>query len=237
MEAKRVNRATNLIILGDSNAKGITNKNSRLSLCQVNAASLIANHFQFPLTNLSYYGQTIAKVCQRGFLSKILAHKMPHKRNLVVINLGSNDADYNWIDVGITGGTQHGPRTSPEDFEKFYTELVLNLKKHGFEVLICSLLPLVSARYFDSTLCNLSPKENILKLLDGDKNNLIIHQDIFNNLVLKIAQELNIPLLDLRNIILSTPNWQDLYSVDGIHLTEEGQELIANKIISSYSLE
>ncbi len=228
--------ATNLILLGDSNSKGIITNNSRLSIAKVTAAGLVANHFKYPLTNLSYFGQTLAKVCGRGFFDKVVAKKQEGGRNLVVINLGSNDADYNWLDVEALGGTNHTPRTLPHEFEASYIDFIRLLRNSGFEVRICTLLPLVSERYFDSTLVNLCSEDKILELLDGNKNNLIHHQEIFNNIIKEISHKEQVPVINLREMVLSTPNWHDLYGEDGIHLTESGQEFMANKVISSFNI-
>lgn len=225
---------TNLIVLGDSNTKGIINKNCKLQISKTNAVELIANHFKFSVTNISYYGQTLSKAYSKRFVDKILASKKPNMRNIVAISLGSNDADYNWIDVGLYPDQPHSSRTKLADFEVYYTSIIEFLQKNDFEIIMCSLLPFVPESYFDMVLTKLSDADSILKLLDGDKHNLVLHQDIFNEKIKEIAQKNNIKLLDLHEIVQNIPNWHRLYCLDGIHLTEKGQEIIANKIIESY---
>lgn len=227
-------QTTNLIVLGDSNSKGIINENSKLIISSTNAISLVASKFKFSLTNLSYYGQTLAKFCNKGFIRKVIDNKKPEMRNLVVINLGSNDADYNWTDVGLNKNSSHGPRTLPADFKQYYTDLVNELRENGFEVMACSLLPIVSKQYFDNILNYMSDKKILMKLLDGDKNNLMVRQEIFNDIILDVSQKMSVPVLDLRNMMLRQPRWQKLYCYDGIHLTEKGQKFMAKEVIKAY---
>lgn len=197
-------------------------------------SGLVASKFKFSLTNLSYYGQTLAKFCNKGFIRKVIDNKKPEMRNLVVINLGSNDADYNWTDVGLNKNSSHGPRTLPADFKQYYTDLVNELRENGFEVMACSLLPIVSKQYFDNILNYMSDKKILMKLLDGDKNNLMVRQEIFNDIILDVSQKMSVPVLDLRNMMLRQPRWQKLYCYDGIHLTEKGQKFMAKEVIKAY---
>ena len=226
--------ATNLIVLGDSNAKGIIHQNSRLILSPTNAINRIACSLDYTVTNLSFFGQTIAKAYKKGFIDKILAKKQQNVRNLVVINLGSNDADYDWSIVGANPKDQHYPRTSVQEFEEYYTKIIKSLQNNGCEVMICSLLPLVAEKYFDNVLTTYVDTQSMLEILEGDKNNLTMHQKIFDDIIYRIAKENNLRLLDLRQIMLNNPSWRDLYCEDGIHLNEKGQEFIANEVLKVY---
>ena len=64
---------------------------------------------------------------------------------------------------------------------------------------------------------------------DAERNKRVI---VRNNVVLELADEYDLPVIDLYSL---TDAHRDLLSADGVHLTAQGYEMLANKIVKAVS--
>ncbi len=231
-----MNNQTNLIILGDSNAKGVVRDiQDKYVVAENNTVNIISNYFQCETHNISFFGQTLEKAYKKGFVQKVLQYKSDTLRNVVTINLGGNDSDYDWAKVAKEPTKKHESRTNIDNFEKYYRDAIHFLRENGFEVYMCTLLPFVPKLYFDTVVSKLGSPHNIMFYLDNDVNNLLTAQINFNEKIIQIAENEHVRLLDLRTLIQKNKNWKKLYCDDGIHLSEAGHKYLAQKIIETYA--
>lgn len=230
-----MNNKINLVILGDSNAKGVIRDIQDKYVVEPNSAvNLITEKMQCETHNISFFGQTLEKAYKKGFVKKVLEYKNPDARNIVVINLGGNDSDYDWSKVSKEPTEIHSSRTNLGNFEKYYREAIHFLRENGFEVYMCTLLPFVPKLYFDTVVSKLGRAHNIMFYLDNDVNNLLSDQITFNEKIIEIAKSEKVKLLDLRTLIQTNKNWKKLYCDDGIHLSTKGHEYLAKKVFETY---
>lgn len=225
----------NLVILGDSNAKGVIRDIQDKYVVEPNSAvNIISEQMQCEMHNISFFGQTLEKAYKKGFVEKVLEYKSDTLRNIVAINLGGNDSDYDWSKVSKEPTSRHSSRTNLNNFEKYYRESIHFLRENGFEVYMCTLLPFVPKLYFDTVVSKLGSAHNIMFYLDNDVNNLLTDQITFNEKITQIANDEQVKLLDVRTLIQKNKNWKKLYCDDGIHLSAKGHEYLAKKILDTY---
>lgn len=230
-----MNNQTNLVILGDSNAKGVVRDiQDKYVVAPNSTVNIISEKVGCETHNISFFGQTLEKAYKKGFVEKVLQYKSDKLRNLVVINLGGNDSDYDWTKVSKEPTQPHSSRTNLDNFDKYYREAIHFLRENGFEVYMCTLLPFVPKLYFDTVVSKLGSAHNILFYLDNDVNNLLSDQIMFNERIIQIAKDEKVKLLDLRSLIQKNKNWKQLYCDDGIHLSERGHAYLAKKILETY---
>ena len=93
---------------------------------------------------------------------------------------------------------------------------------------LLSLPPLDADKFFNWVSKGNSP-ENILKWL-GDVDHIFRWHSSYNDVVCKLANELKVPLIDIRSTLLTKENYTDYICDDGMHLNKKGHKLISNKV-------
>ena len=118
----------------------------------------------------------------------------------------------------------HLPKIPAEQFLENYRALMDLVRQTASRVWISSLVPLEAHRFLDHVSQGRS-RENILTWL-GDTDRIFRWQEYYNDLVCKLARELSCPLLELRPEFLKHPAFPALLSMDGIHPTQAGHDLV-----------
>jgi lysophospholipase L1-like esterase len=125
--------------------------------------------------------------------------------NIVVIYVGVND---------VWHKKTFGTGTDADKFEKFYRAIIAKLQASEAKVIIC-------------TPAAIGEKNDFSNELDGDLNK-------YCNIIRSMAEELHVPLVDLRKAFLdyevknNTGNAdKDILTVDGVHLNDKGNQLVA----------
>lgn len=130
------------------------------------------------------------------------------KPDIVVIYIGVNDV---WHKQSSGTGTDY------DKFERFYNALLKKFKDAGIKVILAT--PAAIGERHDNT-----------NQLDGDLNR-------YSNLIRKLAQANNLPLVDLRKSFMdySKANNPDnkesgILTTDRVHLNEKGNQLVADEM-------
>ena len=130
------------------------------------------------------------------------------KPDIVVIYIGIND---------VWHKTTSGTGTDPNKFEEFYRAIIKKLQAQNVKVIVCT--PTVIGEKNDET-----------NLQDGDLNK-------YSKIVKSIAKSLSLPVCDLRLAFADylknnnpTNAEKGILTVDGVHLTNGGNFLVANTI-------
>ena len=208
-----------LMIFGDSIIKGVTYSGQSYHLCQDHDFDTIAAQ-GVTVENYARMGATID-----AGLKQIDRRLAPCAEDTTVLFcFGGNDCDFDWQAVSDHPEEAHLPKIPAEQFLENYRALMDLVRQTASRVWISSLVPLEAHRFLDHVSQGRS-RENILTWL-GDTDHIFRWQEYYNDLVCKLARELSCPLLELRPEFLKHPAFPALLSMDGIHPTQKGHDVI-----------
>lgn len=217
----------NFLLYGDSISKGVVydEEKERYVTIKDSYAALLQDKLNGILYNAGKFGNTII----RG-MSRLQNDVLKTKPDIVVVEFGGNDCDFNWEEVANDPIGEHLPKTDFNLFQSSLRDLVSSLKKNNIIPVLMSLPPIDADRYFKwISKYNDSMGKNILKWL-GSVNKIYWWQEKYNSAVINIAQETDTVWIDVRGAFLQTPDYTKLICKDGIHPNTEGHRVIANKI-------
>lgn len=226
----RLTEKTKITVFGDSIGKGITTDNGKIETLSGNAVELVESKYGVKIDNRSVYGQSLKRICQRGLIDKYINELDGSYKNVVALELGGNDADFNWRGVAENPSVCHLPNTPIKDFTNLYGESIKKLNKAGVKVVVCTIVPIDSERFFNRVIGSLADKNKVLEFFKGDFNTIHRHQEMFNNEILKNAYLSGASVIDLRQKFLDTNDFENLMCLDGIHPNEVGHVQIFNAI-------
>lgn len=228
------NTKLNIGVFGDSIGKGIVLRpnSERYSTLKVNVHDVIGtDESAIKIENYSMMGSTITKglnVIERHF------DKIKHY-STVLLEFGGNDCDYNWKEISENPDGDFECNTPISQFNAKYKKLIEMIRSEDGKPVMLSLPPLVADRYFNWLSRNLN-KDNILRWLKGDVNNIYRWQELYNSQVTLLASQLKVPLIDIRSAFLLQPDYKQFMCEDGIHPNEKGYELIYKTIKEQYKV-
>jgi len=217
-------KTVNIGLFGDSILKGIqinpVNKKYYVNN-NIDVESL-SKQYPIQIQNYSSFGCTVKK--GSDLLKKRLEKNV--ECDVIVMDYGGNDCDYNWKAISENPKGNHSPNTPIELFSETYRGIIDTLKKKSILPILTTLPPLEPQRFFE-WFCRDLNKKNILMWL-GDINNIYFHQESYSKTIEKIALETQVPLIDLRGAFLNSGNIKSLLCEDGTHPNTSGQKIIAS---------
>jgi len=200
--------------------------NKRYILLEESFANLLQNKLNGAVCNVARFGNTILRAA--GKLHNDVLKKNP---DIVVVEFGGNDCDFNWEKVAENPEGLHQPNTDFNLFRKLLKQVIETLEKANIIPVLLTLPPIDADRYFKWISKNSSLiGEQILKWL-GSVCKIYWWQERYNSAVIGIAEETKTRLIDIRSAFLKQPDYRDFICADGIHPNELGHRLIADKII------
>ena len=210
-------------IFGDSILKEVMldKNNKHYYLPKETNSSKIEKLLSIQIENNSRFGCTIG----RGYSQLIKALDKGLNCDTVLLGYGGNDCDYNWSEVAQKPNEEHLPNTPLDIFEKTYRSMIKKLKENGIEPLLMSLPPIDAEKYFAWMTRDGLNKKNLLNWI-GDIQMIYRFQELYSNTVVKIANETNNMLVDVRTRFLEKRNFSELICDDGIHPTIKGHNII-----------
>lgn len=224
----------NLVIFGDSIPKGIVYENGRIKRAKVSAVDILIDHYKFDnVRNFSVYGQTLARLMNKGTIDEYLKTVDNNADNYAAICIGGNDADYDWRTIALTPDEFHSPLTPLTEYSELLDTAVKKLLCAKHEVFLLTLPPVNSQLYFSNVISKIANGESIMRFLGGDVSNIYRHQELFNYEVIKCAYKNGVKLLDIRSALLNDIDCFGKYCIDGVHPNERGQSFLADTIIKN----
>lgn len=220
-----------ITVFGDSIGKGIVTDNGKLEVLDSSAVALFEKWSGVKIDNRSAYGQSLKRIYERGIIDIYLNSISEEDNNVVVIELGGNDSDYDWRKVALSPKENHDSKTSVKEFSLYYGEIIKKLIKKRVKVVTCSIVPIDSERFFNNVIGNLTDKQKILEFFKGDYNTIHRHQETFNNEILKNSYKYGVSVIDLRRKFLQSNEFCALMCNDGIHPNAEGHSEILESIV------
>jgi lysophospholipase L1-like esterase len=215
-----------ITVIGDSLFRGVIydEEKKKYVFSENSLQQILERDLKLDITNYARYGATIAKA--RSILTGILDDDTSQ---VVTIEIGNNDADFNWADISQNPEVEHLPRTPLADFRTDLYEMVKAIRTHGKTPVLVTPPPIDPDRYFHWLVKNGLDGDNILKWLGGIKRIYQFHE-CYSLEVMNCARLLRCPLLNIRQAFLEMWNINDCYCVDGIHLNENGHKIMADVI-------
>ncbi|SNX53505.1 SGNH/GDSL hydrolase family protein [Thermoanaerobacterium sp. RBIITD] len=228
MELLNLKDSYNFLVCGDSISKGVVfdKSKNKYVLLKDSYTNLLEGSLKGTIDNVAKFGSTILKGIDR--LKKELIKVKP---DVVLIEFGGNDCDFNWDKVAENPHSEHMPNTDFNVFKNSLNELIDSLKKSKIIPVLLTLPPIDADRYFKwISKNNVDMAKNILTWL-GSVTKIYWWQEKYNSAILSIARSTRTRVIDIRSAFLENPDYRQLICDDGIHPNEEGHKVIAEKIM------
>lgn len=219
-----------ITVFGDSIGKGITTDSGKPEVLKTNAVKLFEEEYGVEINNLSSFGNSVKRIAERRMIERYIETLDRTVKNVVVLELGGNDADFNWKTVAESPYEKHESKTSLKEFSEYYTSIIAMLLKEDVEVIVCTIPPALSTRYFVNVISDVADGNKVLEFFHRDLGVIYRRQEMFNNEILKIAYSNEIEVIDIRKKFLDVMGVEDLMCEDGIHPNEKGQREIFNAV-------
>lgn len=216
------------IVSGDSISKGVIYDEVRKKyvILEDNYVSLLQNKLKGAVRNTARFGNTLLKG-----ITNLKKDVLKDKPNIVLIEYGGNDCDFNWNEIAMDPDAEHHPKTDFNIFEKMLTETVNELKSQQIIPILMSLPPLNADNYFKWVSQNNPEAErNILKFL-GSVTKIYWWQERYNSTILKVSELTKTKYIDVRGAFLEHPDYTKFLCSDGIHPNREGHRIICDKVV------
>jgi lysophospholipase L1-like esterase len=196
-------KTTHIVFFGDSITEaGVKPGGYITKIGEALQAKGVAN--QYELTGAGIGGNKVYDLYLR--MDDDVLAKNP---DIVVIWIGVND---------VWHKTLAGTGTDADKFEKFYTAIINKLQAKKIRVILC-------------TPSTIGEKSDFTNQQDGDLNK-------YSQVIRDLAKNYHCGLLDLRDIFHSyeqqnNPANKDrgILTVDGVHLNDQGNQLVAVKML------
>ena len=217
-----------IAVWGESIGKGVvwSEEHGRYRLSARGCVRLLAARARCPVSNYSVMGQTAEKCLECFDPSGIVPG------GVGVIELGGNDCNMPWDMISRDPAGEYMPSVPLERFVGAMRRLISLIRSGGMEPLVAIPVPVVGHRYF-SFLSRYYDGKGLLKYL-GDPEQISRWQERWATAARTAAITENAGIIDLRDAMLSSRRFEDLYCLDGIHLNDMGQEYILEYIDKKY---
>ncbi len=217
-----------ILVMGDSVAKGVVfhPEKKRYIFSKDGFIRRLGALLKANVHDLSKFGTT----SEHG--QKLLCEKLGDLNpDLVLIEYGGNDCDYNWDEVAQNPAAEHLPNTAVSAFAENILRMVNSLKSLNKIPVLMNLPPLNAQSYFKWFTKNDAGRAgNILKWLH-DISKIYWWQEKYSYTIEKIAHATGAHLINVRNAFLKQKHYESLICDDGIHPNEKGQSLIEKTFV------
>ena len=215
-------------VIGDSIFKGVIYdvNRKRYVVSHDSCAYLLPQEVNFKINNYSRFGITIKDAVE------VLKYVLDTSDDeLIVIEIGGNDSDFNWDSIAMYPDGEHLPKVSLKEFQKYLVKMVkLCLKNKRIPILVT--LPNISSeKYLEWVSKDEESKQAILKWL-GNVERINSFHDEYNVVIRKVAKRYRLSCIEI-NKSFELEYIDKLTDVDGIHPSIIGQKLIMNVILDT----
>lgn len=220
------NGIKHIAVYGDSILKGAitgTNSSQLFEIIRENSLALAAETLELELNNRSVFGSVALKTQKR--LNRDIAAGL--RADLIILESGGNDSDYDWAAVNENPAAFHTMRTSIEDFMRIFDEMITACRQNSITPLIMTLPPLAAERWFNHISRN-ADKNRILDFLHGDPQKPYRNQELYNLRLMELCHQKNVQVVDMRSAFLQHEDFLSLICADGIHPNRDGYRFMAD---------
>ena len=153
--------------------------------------------------------------------------------DIILLEYGGNDCDFDWDQVAKKKSKNHQPKTTPQVFKETLLNMIEKIRTKNIRPILMTLPTLDAKRYFNWITSNGRNKENILYFL-GDVEHIYRFHELYNLAIMEVSIETQVDVIDIRKVFLEHGRLDELICEDGIHPSEYGEKLIVNDIIKRY---
>ncbi len=218
-------------VYGDSISKGVTwdAEAGKYRVLPDNYAALVGQRLKGSLTNRARFGMTLERAMGRS-VNELDKLKHSERPDMVLIEYGGNDCDFDWEAIARDPEARHDPKTDISRFRDLLRSLTVAFSSIGILPVMMTLPPLDADRYFDWVSRN-DPESGarILSWL-GTTSKIYWWQERYNAAVLEIAAEQGTHVIDVRTAFLREPDYREYLCKDGIHPNARGHALMADSV-------
>lgn len=228
MNEDSVKGSYKFIVSGDSISKGVIydEVKSKYLILEDNYVSLLQSKLKGIVHNTAKFGNTLLKG-----VSRLKNDVVKDNPDIVLIEYGGNDCDFNWDEIAVNPEALHSPKTDFNVFKSNLKDTIDFLKSNHIKPVLMTLPPLNADMYFKWVSKNNPLAEtNILKWL-GSVTKIYWWQERYNSLIIKVAEETSTIWIDIRGAFLEHPDFSKFLCLDGIHPNKDGHRIIADKVL------
>ncbi|HBC97783.1 MAG TPA: G-D-S-L family lipolytic protein [Clostridium sp.] len=219
----------NLVVFGDSITEGVVydSRKRRYSNLKNCFANLVGRHIKGTVCNSGRFGSTIKRGVKKMYNDVI--KKTP---DIVLIEFGGNDCDFNWKNIADDPDSKHKPKTDILTFRDILSDMIYTFDESNITPVLMTLPPIDYKRYFNwITKGNETAEKNVLKWL-GSKIEIYNWHRKYSEMITRVAHKTKTSLIDVRSGILKQNDYSKFLCMDGIHPNMEGHSLIASIILN-----
>lgn len=219
-----------ITIWGDSILKGIIldEQDGKYKVLKNSSVNSFAEITGCSLKNNAYFGMTSTKAFNR--ISSSIKEKSMDADDIVILEFGGNDCDFNWAEISDSPEGEHQPRTTITAFKNSLQNMITLFKDKGVTPILMNLPPLEPEKYFNWLSRGLN-KENILSWL-GDISRIYRWQEAYSSAVEWAAVQNCCRLINVREGFLISKNYSSQFCADGIHPNEKGHNKILGTLLN-----
>ena len=217
-----------IVVYGDSIARGVIydEEKQKHSLLLESFTNLLRDRLKGVVYNAAKFGSTIVE----GLL-RLQDDVLKRKPDIVLIEFGGNDCDFQWDEIADNPLGEFHPNTECSAFYELLRGLVEKLRTMNIVPVLVSLPPLDPDKYFRWISHNSDRAgKNILRFI-GNVSHIYSWHERYNAAILRVAEETKTRLIDIRSAFLQKDDYTKLICKDGIHPNKEGHKVIADKIL------
>lgn len=218
-----------ITVWGDSILKGVVldEQDGKYKVLKSSSMNSFAEITGCEVKNNAYFGMTSTKALNR--IKASISKQMFGKDDIVIIEFGGNDCDFNWSEVANAPEEDHQPKTTIQSFKSSLMGIIDTFKEKGISPILMNLPPLEAERYFNWISKGLN-KDNILEWL-GDVAKIYRWQEAYSSAVEWVARQSNCKLINVRESFLVSSNYSSQFCADGIHPNEIGHKRILESLL------
>ncbi|MGN1094805.1 MAG: SGNH/GDSL hydrolase family protein, partial [Eubacteriales bacterium] len=215
-----------VMVFGDSVMRGVTlDENTNRYVTHRGRFDSVMQRFHVSIENNARFGFTV----ERGFDQIKKTISKAHHPDIVLLEYGGNDCNFDWKAVSERPAEEHFPVLSPEKFESIYNEMLDYIISIGSLPVIILPPPIDSEKFLDWVCRPGLSKENIISWL-GEVSLIYRWQEHYSRICERIAHERDLPMIDLRTQFVISHEYSSLICADGIHPTEKGHGIIDKEL-------
>ncbi len=218
-----------ITVWGDSILKGVVldEQEGKYKVLKNSSINNFAQITGCSIKNNAYFGMTSTKALNR--ISGIIEKQAIDMEDIVILEFGGNDCDFNWAEISAEPERDHQPKTTITAFKSSLQNMIEVFRKKGVTPILMNLPPLEPEKYFNWLSRGLN-SENILRWL-GDVARIYRWQEVYNNAVEWAARQNGCRLINVRERFLVSHNYSSQFCADGIHPNEKGHKRILESLL------
>lgn len=216
---------------GDSILQGVVHdaQNNKYQLLKENFIAISGKRLNVAWKNYARHGSLISDG-EKEFMKHL---NSVNESDYIFFSFGGNDSNFDWDAIADNPNADHLPYTPLDEFHQRYVNLIRRVQNKGKTPILFSLPP-VHPEMFFTTNTRYRNAANILKFMRGDVNTIYQWHSMYNMEIFKIANETNVPIIDITTFFLSRIDYKDFLCDDGVHPNAKGHLLIASAVKDFY---